>query len=511
MERTRKSFSSSARQRSNLPDATKAVLGDWMFHHLDFPYPTEQEKKGLMDSTMISLSQINNWFINSRARLWKPLVEKAQDIATRVEAKADRGGRVAGGGSGAASGGAGGGFAGGAGGAANGSEAPLAGGADAAAQDAAAAALKRRPRHATNPRLSPVATAILRVWLAPQLLGRSPTAAAKSQLATMTGLSPRVLERPALAKLPRGGASDSRGGSGGGRSRSNSKTDMASSSTSPRVRRSGGGSSKGGKESKGNKSKAGGKGVVGAKGKVRGSSFGGTDSLHLWESLLSTASQALHKFESTAVERKRVHSTSAADMMHFPALEGLHALRKRRCYSLAEDSPTSSIVDADLGGSMNTKRMRSASESSIFLPLPSRQSSRRSSFVPAEVRARLCGVCDCKRVRSQRGAAAPHSTRTYYVGRIHLPLVVWSAVSSFPFSVVSYSLFSTCLWRYHVPPPSSLLLPPPPPSSSPFLNAVSYSNNTSSIVSCEIIVWRYPDSAHPFPLHCRPSTICSDR
>ena len=467
MERTRKTFSSSARQRSNLPDATKAVLGDWMFHHLDFPYPTEQEKKGLMDSTMISLSQINNWFINSRARLWKPLVEKAQDIATRVEAKADRGGRVAGGASGAASGGAGGGAASGAGGAANGSEAPVAGGADAAAQDAAAAALKRRPRHATNPRLSPVATAILRVWLAPQLLGRSPTAAAKSQLATMTGLSPRVLERPALAKLPRGGASDSRGGSGGGRSRSNSKTDMASSSTSPRVRRSGGGSSKGGKGSKGIKSKAGGKGVVGGKGKVRGSSFGGTDSLHLWESLLSTASQALHKFETTAVERKRVHSTSAADMMHFPALEGLHALRKRRCYSLAEDSPASPFVDADLGGSMNTKRMRSASESSIFLPLPSRQSSRRSSFVPAEVRAGLCGVCDCKQMHPQRGLPRP-----IRLGRI------LSVVSTYLLLLLRppfpFLLSPTVCFRPACGGTTSL-------PSAPFFAAVSYSNNPLQI------------------------------
>ena len=52
-------------QRVNLPKDAKDYLSAWLYNHLDNPYPSEDEKKSLAQSTSLTFDQVNNWFINS--------------------------------------------------------------------------------------------------------------------------------------------------------------------------------------------------------------------------------------------------------------------------------------------------------------------------------------------------------------------------------------------------------------------------------------------------------------
>ena len=36
---------------------------------------SEEEKKDLSQTTMLTITQINNWFINARVRTWRPMLE----------------------------------------------------------------------------------------------------------------------------------------------------------------------------------------------------------------------------------------------------------------------------------------------------------------------------------------------------------------------------------------------------------------------------------------------------
>ena len=53
------------------------TLKEWMMspEHIQYPYPTEAEKKRLCDKTGIDIYQLNNWFTNNRKRLWRPAME----------------------------------------------------------------------------------------------------------------------------------------------------------------------------------------------------------------------------------------------------------------------------------------------------------------------------------------------------------------------------------------------------------------------------------------------------
>jgi len=46
------------RRRGNLPKQTTDVLRQWLYEHVDHPYPTDQEKQMLMEQTNLSMSQI---------------------------------------------------------------------------------------------------------------------------------------------------------------------------------------------------------------------------------------------------------------------------------------------------------------------------------------------------------------------------------------------------------------------------------------------------------------------
>ncbi|KAF4395654.1 hypothetical protein G4B88_013428 [Cannabis sativa] len=73
------------RSQRGLPEHAVAVLRKWLFEHFLHPYPTDSEKQMLAQQTGLSRTQVSNWFINSRVRLWKPMVEEIQDLQTQQQ------------------------------------------------------------------------------------------------------------------------------------------------------------------------------------------------------------------------------------------------------------------------------------------------------------------------------------------------------------------------------------------------------------------------------------------
>lgn len=51
------------------------TLRTWLFQNFDNPYPNNADKKKLMQDTHLSATQVNNWLINARSRVWKPTVD----------------------------------------------------------------------------------------------------------------------------------------------------------------------------------------------------------------------------------------------------------------------------------------------------------------------------------------------------------------------------------------------------------------------------------------------------
>lgn len=64
------------RPQRGLPERAVAVLRAWLFEHFLHPYPKDTDKKMLAKQTGLTRSQVSNWFINARVRLWKPMVEE---------------------------------------------------------------------------------------------------------------------------------------------------------------------------------------------------------------------------------------------------------------------------------------------------------------------------------------------------------------------------------------------------------------------------------------------------
>jgi len=64
-----------SKKRGNLPKHATNTLKTWLFSNFLHPYPSESEKLELSQQTGLSITQINNWFINARVRTWRPMLE----------------------------------------------------------------------------------------------------------------------------------------------------------------------------------------------------------------------------------------------------------------------------------------------------------------------------------------------------------------------------------------------------------------------------------------------------
>ncbi|KAK4804780.1 hypothetical protein SAY86_004597 [Trapa natans] len=64
------------RPQRGLPESSVSILRAWLFEHFLHPYPKDSDKIILARQTGLSRSQVSNWFINARVRLWKPMVEE---------------------------------------------------------------------------------------------------------------------------------------------------------------------------------------------------------------------------------------------------------------------------------------------------------------------------------------------------------------------------------------------------------------------------------------------------
>ncbi|CAI9781387.1 unnamed protein product [Fraxinus pennsylvanica] len=64
------------RPQRGLPERAVSVLRAWLFENFLHPYPKDSDKHSLAKQTGLSRSQVSNWFINARVRLWKPMVEE---------------------------------------------------------------------------------------------------------------------------------------------------------------------------------------------------------------------------------------------------------------------------------------------------------------------------------------------------------------------------------------------------------------------------------------------------
>ncbi|KAG0503907.1 hypothetical protein HPP92_003979 [Vanilla planifolia] len=64
------------RPQRGLPERAVSILRAWLFEHFLHPYPKDSDKIMLAKQTGLTRSQVSNWFINARVRLWKPMVEE---------------------------------------------------------------------------------------------------------------------------------------------------------------------------------------------------------------------------------------------------------------------------------------------------------------------------------------------------------------------------------------------------------------------------------------------------
>ncbi|KAI7735898.1 hypothetical protein M8C21_007394, partial [Ambrosia artemisiifolia] len=64
------------RPQRGLPEHSVSVLRAWLFEHFLNPYPSDVDKHILAQQAGLTRSQVSNWFINARVRLWKPMVEE---------------------------------------------------------------------------------------------------------------------------------------------------------------------------------------------------------------------------------------------------------------------------------------------------------------------------------------------------------------------------------------------------------------------------------------------------
>ncbi|KQJ94108.1 homeobox protein ATH1 [Brachypodium distachyon] len=76
------------RPQRGLPEKSVAVLKSWLFENFIRPYPQDSEKDMLAERSGLTRTQVANWFINARVRLWRPLIEELHEELRRSSAAA---------------------------------------------------------------------------------------------------------------------------------------------------------------------------------------------------------------------------------------------------------------------------------------------------------------------------------------------------------------------------------------------------------------------------------------
>ncbi|KAK6927291.1 POX domain [Dillenia turbinata] len=76
LQQLRRKDHQSWRPQRGLPERSVSVLRAWMFQNFLHPYPKDAEKHLLAIKSGLTRSQVSNWFINARVRLWKPLIDE---------------------------------------------------------------------------------------------------------------------------------------------------------------------------------------------------------------------------------------------------------------------------------------------------------------------------------------------------------------------------------------------------------------------------------------------------
>ena len=60
---------------AQLPPHAVERMRAWFYSHVHKPYPGDKDKQALMAELGITHTQVSNWFINARVRLWAPLIK----------------------------------------------------------------------------------------------------------------------------------------------------------------------------------------------------------------------------------------------------------------------------------------------------------------------------------------------------------------------------------------------------------------------------------------------------
>ena len=75
------------KKSGKLPKSATSILKDWWDCHIEWPYPSEAEKKKFRYQSALSPTQINNWFINQRKRHWHKLFKPGGIPDNHAEAR----------------------------------------------------------------------------------------------------------------------------------------------------------------------------------------------------------------------------------------------------------------------------------------------------------------------------------------------------------------------------------------------------------------------------------------
>jgi len=79
-------------KKGSFSEETISILKSWLFRNITHPYPTEEEKKELVCLTGLTMSQLNNWLINSRRRMLKRLLSTLEGDHANFNSRASKGG-----------------------------------------------------------------------------------------------------------------------------------------------------------------------------------------------------------------------------------------------------------------------------------------------------------------------------------------------------------------------------------------------------------------------------------